>query len=148
MRNISLLSRSLILITFSNPAVGMALKIAGLDKKGVYFFLPADLDKILAELKKKEGTFLYREATVGDRLFGEVVYVPPQLTVASIYAFDITERRRAEESQREVEEGIRLIGETSIDVIFQMDDSGKVTYCSPAVSQYGYRPEKIICQTE
>ncbi len=131
-------------ITFSNPAVERSLEIAGLGEKGIYFFLPADLDEILGDLKKQKGTSFYREATVGERLFGEIVYLPPQLPVARIYAFDITGRRRAELAQREVEERIRLIAETSIDVIFQVDVSGKVTYCSPAVSQYGYSQEKII----
>jgi PAS domain S-box-containing protein len=42
------------------------------------------------------------------------------------------------------EERLRLIAETSIDLIFQLDLSGRIVFCSPAVQQYGFTPEEII----
>jgi len=42
------------------------------------------------------------------------------------------------------EERLRLIAETSIDLIFQLDITGKVVFCSPAVTQYGYRVAEVI----
>jgi PAS domain S-box-containing protein len=42
------------------------------------------------------------------------------------------------------EERFRLIAETSVDLIFQLDLSGTVTFCSPAVIHYGYRVEDVI----
>ncbi|MBV5328325.1 MAG: PAS domain S-box protein [Chlorobium sp.] len=42
------------------------------------------------------------------------------------------------------EEHLRLIAETSVDLIFQLDVAGKVVFCSPAVTQYGYRVAEVI----
>lgn len=42
------------------------------------------------------------------------------------------------------EERLRLIAETSVDLIFQLDTTGKVVFCSPAVAQYGYAVTDII----
>ena len=42
------------------------------------------------------------------------------------------------------EERLRLIAETSVDLIFQLDTSGKVVFCSPAVTQYGYNVPEVI----
>jgi len=42
------------------------------------------------------------------------------------------------------EERLRRIAETSVDLIFQLDISGKVVFCSPAVTQYGYSVADVI----
>lgn len=42
------------------------------------------------------------------------------------------------------EERLRLIAENSIDLIFQLDVTGKVAFCSPAVQQYGYSASEVI----
>ena len=42
------------------------------------------------------------------------------------------------------EERLKLIAETSVDLIFQLDVTGKVVFCSPAVSQYGYNAAEVI----
>lgn len=42
------------------------------------------------------------------------------------------------------EERLRRIAETSIDLIFQLDVTGKVVFCSPAVAHYGYDVTDVI----
>lgn len=42
------------------------------------------------------------------------------------------------------EERFRLIAETSVDLIFQLDATGKVVFCSPAVAQFGYSVAEVI----
>jgi PAS domain S-box-containing protein len=42
------------------------------------------------------------------------------------------------------EERLKLIAETSVDLIFQLDAAGKVVFCSPAVTQYGYKAAEVI----
>jgi len=42
------------------------------------------------------------------------------------------------------EERLKLIAETSVDLIFQLDAAGKVVFCSPAVTQYGYKVAEVI----
>ena len=45
---------------------------------------------------------------------------------------------------RESEEKFRLIGETSPDIIFQIDPKGTILYCSPAVEKIlGYTPAEV-----
>ena len=56
---------------------------------------------------------------------------------------DITERKAAEDSLRRSEERFRIIAETSPDLIFQIDASGQILYCSPSVAQYGYQPQTV-----
>ena len=57
---------------------------------------------------------------------------------------DITERKGAEEALQKSEERFRLIAETSSDLIFQIDLSGRIAYTSPAVQQFGYLPEEVV----
>ena len=58
---------------------------------------------------------------------------------------EIAEREQVEEALRKSEEQFRLMAETSIDVIFQIDLEGKITYCSPALEQMtGVPAEEVI----
>ncbi|HOT95202.1 MAG TPA: PAS domain S-box protein [Methanoregulaceae archaeon] len=58
---------------------------------------------------------------------------------------DITAFRRAEEELRKSEERYRALVESINDVIYAVDDQGRITYVSPVI-QYtsGYRPEELI----
>ncbi len=56
---------------------------------------------------------------------------------------DIQKRKLLEDKLRQSEERFRRIAETSIDVIFQADLQGIITYCSPSVEQFGYAPEEV-----
>ena len=95
-------------VTFSNPATRMVLEDLGMDTGNVKVFLPADLSSILDDWDKKSSLSLYREIVIKDRFFGESVYLNPQFDVARIYAYDITERKRAEEALRESEQRVSL----------------------------------------
>jgi PAS domain S-box-containing protein len=58
---------------------------------------------------------------------------------------DITDRKQVEDALRESEERFRLIADTCIDVIFQLDLEGRVTYCTPSAERLlGFPPEEVI----
>lgn len=83
-------------IKFCNPATERILEGLGMDKGNVGVFLPPDLDDILKDWERETEQSLYREVIVRDRVFAESIYLNPKFNVARIYAFDITERKRAE----------------------------------------------------
>jgi PAS domain S-box-containing protein len=60
------------------------------------------------------------------------------------YFRDITERKQNEIAIRESEEKYRLFTEKTNDIIYSIDQSGKLTYLSPQIARYGYTPEAVI----
>jgi len=71
-----------------------------MDKEDVGIFLPQDLEDILSDWDGKDDASFNREITIKDRVFGVSVYLNSQFNVARIYAYDITERKGAEEEIR------------------------------------------------
>jgi PAS domain S-box-containing protein len=63
-------------------------------------------------------------------------------------ARDITERKRAEQDLRESRDRYQALIETTADFIWEMDTSGKYTYCSPQMKDlWGYEPKDMIGKT-
>jgi PAS domain S-box-containing protein len=63
-------------------------------------------------------------------------------------ARDITERKRAEQDLRESRDRYQALIETTADFIWEMDVSGKYTYCSPQMKDlWGYEPKDMIGKT-
>lgn len=94
-------------VIFSNPATDRFLKNLGMDKEDIGVFLPMDMEDSLKNWDRKGESSFNREITIKDRVFGESIYLNPQFDIARIYAFDITERKRAEEALKVSEERVR-----------------------------------------
>jgi PAS domain S-box-containing protein len=63
-------------------------------------------------------------------------------------ARDITERKRAEQDLRESRNKYQALIETTADFIWEMDASGRYTYCSPQMKDlWGYEPQSMIGKT-
>ncbi|MCD6518508.1 MAG: PAS domain S-box protein, partial [Anaerolineae bacterium] len=57
---------------------------------------------------------------------------------------DITERRRAERALAESERKYRELVEEINDIVYSVDQEGKVLYMSPAVHALGYAPDEVV----
>jgi PAS domain S-box-containing protein len=57
---------------------------------------------------------------------------------------DITLRLEAEEALRASEAKFRTLAENSVDVIYQLDARGNITYVGPQAERYGFNPNDLI----
>ncbi|MGC2061409.1 MAG: PAS domain S-box protein [Thermodesulfovibrionales bacterium] len=104
----------------------------------------ADFALMLSAVRAEKKGICTREVRVGQAWYVQTVHLVSAEGVLRIYGHDITPRKETEEALRQSEERFRLIAETSNDIIFQIDLQGRVTYCSPAMTQYGYAPRDVI----
>src|SRR4030042_1210403 len=85
-------------ITFCNDAAYRTLE--ELKLKDANVFLPDDINNILNSLKQKDEIQFYREVTIGEKIFGEVLYPVIQFNSVRIYANEITDRKRYYEAMK------------------------------------------------
>ncbi len=119
-------------IIYFNPTVPGILESLGMNGGDAGVFLPADFDDILKSSGKIETTILYREVTIKDRVFGETIHFAPQFDVVRVYAYDATERKRAEEELRKSEELFRLAMDNMPDAIAIYDAERRYEFVNAA----------------
>ena len=125
-------------VTFLNPAAQRVLQNLGMGNGDSKAFLPEDLNAILRDWDKKNELVLHRETAIRDRIFDETVCLVPQLSVARIYAFDITERKKAVTHLRESEERYRVAIESSNDGVALFRGPGLIYGNQRFLDMFGY----------
>ena len=94
-------------VIFYNAATMSILKKLNAPED-VRLFLPHDLTEIIKKLEQgNEGQYVSREVEINGRVFTESIIYYAYLKVVRLYAQDITERKRAEEEKRRLEERLR-----------------------------------------
>ncbi len=88
---------------------------------------------------------IYRERVVRDSVFGMTVHLMPQFNVVRIYAYDITERKRAEESVLRAKEEWERTFDSVPDLIAILDNNHRIKRVNAAMARkLGLTPEECI----
>ena len=103
------------------PATGMQLMKNAEEKVG----LRKDGTEFIAEISHVAWT------SGGKNFYGSIIR-------------DITLRKMTAEKLRESEERLRLIVENTMDIIYTASPDGVITYVSPQVARWGFRPEEVV----
>ena len=131
-------------IIFCNPATQGILKDIGLGDEDCDGLLPEDLKTILQTWDKQNESTLYREVSLKDRVFGETIHLVPQFNVARIYAYDITERKHAEEAAHESERQMTRAQEMAHLGSWELDlASNRLSWSDEVYRIFGLRPQEF-----
>ena len=132
-------------VTFFNPAAQRVLENLGTGKEDPHTFLPEDLNAVLRDWDGKAELTLHREMAIKDRIFDETVSFVPQFSVARICAFDVTERKRAEEALKAAHRQLMDIIEFLPDATFVIDLEKKVIAWNRAIEEMtGVKKEDML----
>lgn len=93
----------------------------------------------------EEYTYIRKDgSTFPALLYADPVYKNGKLTGFRGIVLDISEQKQADAALRESEEKFRLLVEVNQDIIFSLDQDGRVLYVSPQVmDQLGFRPDEM-----
>jgi PAS domain S-box-containing protein len=86
---------------------------------------------------------LYQENQVSGAFEVHAFRTSPGEMVAAFQ--DITERKHAEAVLRESEQRLQIVAQISVDVSFELDVQGVITYCSPSMERaFGFPPAHFV----
>lgn len=131
-------------IIFYNPSVRHALKNLGAEKNAG-IFLPNDISELIGKLNRaEEGPSLFsREIKIKDRVFSESIHLLKKLSVARIYATDITERKIAEETLRQSQKNLQSLFESDIIGIIYADEKNILEANDYFLKMLGYSRQDL-----
>lgn len=100
---------------------------------------PGGMDRAETRIRRRDGAWRMIEASSSN-----LVHNPDVEGIVTTLR-DVTERRQSETELREGEKRYRLLAENVTDVIWTMDNVGRLTYVSPSVARLsGYTAEEAM----
>ncbi|OPY75390.1 MAG: Oxygen sensor histidine kinase NreB [Syntrophorhabdus sp. PtaU1.Bin058] len=131
-------------ITYVNPATQRAL--AEMGETDAALFIPKDIHAVVREGRISEEKEITREVVLHGRTYTEKFCFLPVFDVINVYAYDITERKLAEEALQRSEEQYRNIFNDAILGIYQTTPEGRFLNLNPALTRMlGYnKPAELI----
>ncbi len=131
-------------ITYCNSATSEILKALGHAGEGA-LFLPGDFGEILEALRKGKRGLYYREVAIGNLVFGDHIYLVPQLDTIRIYAYDISRYKEAQRALAESKENLRTILDNVHEAIFIHGLDGTILDVNKKMLEmYGVTREKAL----
>jgi len=130
-------------ITFANPATLKILNDLGFPQNPE-FFVPDDIEEILAMLSGPTALQIYREINLNNAWFSENIALNCELQVARIYTTDITWRKRMEEELRRAYDHTSTILESISDSFVALDKNWRFTYINQRALEYTNKSPKDV----
>ena len=103
-----------------------------------------DLPSAFASLQRADRTPLSREVKLGDAWYHETLFAAPDSQRIRAYAFDITERKRVEETLKRYQ----LLAERARDLVLFVRRDGRILEANEAaIAAYGYSRVELLALT-
>ena len=85
----------------------------------------------------------YVEVAVGEHTYGETIYFTEELQSVRVYAWDVTERKRAEDALKLTQ----LSVDRAADLIHWIGPDGRLLYVSDTCWSHGYSRDEMLAMT-
>ena len=131
-------------ITYFNPAIAEILRECGMDARDATPFLPGDLKFLIEAWDRSTETQHFREVAICERAFATTVHLVSGLNVVRIYAYDITERKRAHQALLKSEAKYRLALDTMLEGCQIIGFDWRYLYLNGAAEKHNRRPNSEL----
>jgi PAS domain S-box-containing protein len=122
-------------VIFANPATRTVVEQLRGEAEAVTAFLPADFAEIVHDWDKACEVILYREVAIEEKTFGATVFLSPQFDVVRIYAYDISERKLAEDRLRRARDEWERTFDSVPDLIAIIDSRHRIVRANRAMAE-------------